>query len=316
MKDCLRKGFVAVLSFLVCGQLAVSQTATTGSLIVNRRPLSPPSTEQDPTGALKRVHLEEITYLSDGLRIKGYLAIPDGQGPYPAVIENRGGNPQLGLWTEQLAWRVLGKMASWGYVTIASQYRGADGSEGHDEFGGSDVDDVLNLIRVLKEVPSADTSRIGMSGVSRGGMMTYLALTRTDKIRAAVVVSGLSDLFETAKSRPGMLNLWKGLIPDFNDHMEEALRKRSAIQWPEKLPSNVPLLIIHGTADWRVSPLQAFDLVRALYSTQQPLRFVMYEGGSHGVPEFEEERNALVRSWLDYYVRDVKKWPDLKPHGD
>jgi len=316
MKDWRWKVSVAVLGFSVSGLFAVSQTANSESLIVERRPLSPPSTEQDPSGALKHVHLEEITYLSDGLRIKGYLGIPDGQGPYPAVIENRGGNPLLGVWTEQLAWRVLGKMASWGYVAIASQYRGAGGSEGHDEYGGADVDDVLNLIQVLKAVPSADTTRIGMSGLSRGGMMTYLALTRTDKIRAAVIVSGLSDLLETAKSRPGMLNVWKNLIPDFSDHMEEALKKRSAIQWPERLPPNVPLLIIHGTADWRVSPLQAFDLVRALYAAQRPLRFVMYEGGSHGVPEFEEQRNALLRSWLDDYVRDLKKWPDLKPHGD
>jgi dipeptidyl aminopeptidase/acylaminoacyl peptidase len=316
MNHCQWKVFVAVVGFLVCGQLVVSQTATSESLIVERRPLSPPSTEQDPTGALKHVRLEEIKYLSDGLHIKGYLAIPDGQGPYPVVIWNRGGNPLLSLWTAQSAWDVLGKVASWGYVVIASQYRGADGSEGHDEYGGADVDDVLNLIEVLNAVPSADRTRIGMCGRSRGGMMTYLALTRTDKIRAAVIISGLSDLLEAGKSRPGMLDMWKKQIPDFNDHMEETLKQRSVIQWPEKLPTNVPLLIIHGTADWRVSPLQAFDLVRALYAAQRPLRFVLYEGGSHGVPEFDEERNTLIRSWLDAYVRDLKKWPDLKPHGE
>jgi len=306
----------AIFGLLIVLQAAAAQSGRPQSLIVARRALSSPPPEQDPSGALKHVRLEEITYMSDGLRIKGYLAMPEGAGPYPAVISNRGGNPNLAVWSDQSAWRSLGKVASWGYVVIASQYRGGGGSEGHDEFGGADVDDVLNLIEVLKSVPSADTNRIGMSGVSRGGMMTYLALTRTDKIRAAIVTSGLSDLMESSKSRPELLRVWKNLIPDFDSHMEATLKTRSAIQWPEKLPANVPVLIIHGTADWRVSPLQAFDMARALYTANRPVRFVMYEGGSHGVPEFAAVRDALMRSWLDDYLRDGKKWPDLKPHGD
>ena len=306
----------ALFGLCIVAQSVVAQTANPQSLIVERRPLSRPAAEQDTAGALEHVRVEEITYLSDGLRIKGYLATPDGAGPYPAVIVNRGGNPKLAVWTDQAAWRNLAKVASWGYVVIASQYRGAGGSEGHDEFGGADVDDVLNLIEVLKSAPSADTDRIGMYGVSRGGMMTYLALTRTDKIRAAIVLSGLSDLIESSKSRPDLIRVWKNLIPDLDHHMEEALKTRSAIQWPGKIPEKVPLLVIHGTADWRVSPQQAFDMVRALYASKRPVRFVMYEGGSHGVPEFLPERDALIRSWLDDYVRDGKKWPDLTPHGD
>ena len=314
-KWCRKLAFAVLVAAIA--QFAFSQTVDSQSLIFERRALTPPpAAEQDPSGALKHVRVEEITYMSDGLRIRGYLATPEGPGPFPAVIVNRGGNPRLALWTDQSAWRNLGKIASWGYVVIASQYRGSEGSEGHDEFGGADVDDVLNLIPVLKLVPSADTTRIGMSGTSRGGMMTYLALTRTDKIRAAIVVSGLSDLLESSKSRPELLKVWESLIPDLKGHFDETLKKRSAVRWPEKLPANVPLLLIHGTADWRVSPVQAFDMSRALYAANRPMRFVMYEGGSHGVPEFLAERDTLIRSWLDDYVRDGKKWPDLKPHGD
>lgn len=70
----------------------------------------------------------------------------------------------------------MGKMASWGYVVVASQYRGNDGGEGIEQFGGDDVNDVLNLIPVLNQLPKADTSRVGIEGGSRGGMMTYLAM--------------------------------------------------------------------------------------------------------------------------------------------
>ena len=41
----------------------------------------------------------------------------------------------------------------------------------------------------------------------------------------------------------------------------------------------------------------------------------MYEGGSHGVPEFLDERNTLIHSWLDAYLKEGRKWPDLEPHG-
>jgi dipeptidyl aminopeptidase/acylaminoacyl peptidase len=206
-------------------------------------------------------------------------------------------------------------MAAWGYVAIASQYRGAGGSEGHDDYGGADVDDVLNLIPVLESIKASDPKRIGMLGASRGGMMTYMALTRTDRIKAGVIVSGMSDLFENGKSRPEMEANFKRFMPDYAANRDEALRKRSAIRWADKLPANVPLLLVHGTADWRVSPVEAFDMARALYDAKRPFRLVMYEGGSHGVPEFQQERAALVRSWLDAYVRDGKTWPDLAPHG-
>ncbi len=69
------------------------------------------------------------------------------------------------------------------------------GGEGREEFGGADVDDVLNLIPLLGSFPQADTSRIGMYGRSRGGMMTYIALTKTDRIAAAIVDAGEANLF-------------------------------------------------------------------------------------------------------------------------
>ena len=291
---------VAVVPVVVCFVSAASP-------IVQRRAIALPS---DAAASV-----EAIAYISDGLRVNGYLAMPRRQGVFPSVIYNRGGNSTLNVWTDEAAIAALGKVASWGYVVVASQYRGAGGSEGRDEYGGADVDDVLNLIPVLESLPNVDKSRIGMYGASRGGMMTYLALARTDRIRAAVVLSGMSDLFENRNARPEMAGVFERYMPDYPANAAEALRRRSAIRWVDALPSTVPLLLIHGTADWRVSPSEAFDLARALAATEHPVRFLLYEGGSHGVPEFAAERDAAVRGWLDAYLRDGRKWPDLKPHG-
>lgn len=297
-------------------QPCAAQGTTEPGLIVDSRPLHlAPDAARQAAAALQKVHAEGITYLSDGLRIKGYLVIPNGPGPFPCLIVNRGGNPHLSLWTDDRVGTWLAPLAARGYVVAASQYRGAAGGEGHDEFGGADVDDVLNLIPLLEKVPSADTSRIGMVGMSRGGMMTYLALERTNRIRAAVILSAVSDLAETARARPEMVRLFRELIPDFDSNMKGALEERSAIDSVNKLPKNVPLLILHGSADWRVSPSQALDMARALYQAKIPFRFVMFEGGSHGLPEFSAERSAMMREWIDRYVRDGQKWPDLNPHG-
>jgi len=274
-----------------------------------------PIVDRHAVGETATATIEGITYLSDGLRINGYLALPKAAGSYPSVIVNRGGNFNLNVWTDDRAIQSLGNMASWGYVVVASQYRGAGGSEGHDDFGGADVDDVLNLIPVLDSLPQADRTRIGVYGGSRGGMMTYIALTRTDRIKAAVVMSGMSDLFENGKTRTEMEANFKRFMPDYAASREEALRKRSAIRWVNRLPANVPILMQHGTADWRVSASEALDMAKALAESEHPVRLILYEGGSHGVPEFQSDADAATRAWLDKYVRDGQKWPDLKPHG-
>ena len=139
------------------------------------------------------VDLFNVSYLSDGLIVKGYLSMPKSGGKYPCIIFNRGGNRNFGALDDERLIRFFSVVSSWGYVVIGSQYRGNMGGEGKEEFGGSDVNDVLNLVPALSHVEKADTTRMGMYGWSRGGMMTYLALTKTNRMRAAIIGSGMAD---------------------------------------------------------------------------------------------------------------------------
>ena len=41
---------------------------------------------------LDSIEVYSLTYLSDGLKIKGYMAKPKKPGKYPCIIFNRGGN--------------------------------------------------------------------------------------------------------------------------------------------------------------------------------------------------------------------------------
>ena len=145
--------------------------------------------------AVEKTTVEKITYLSDGLKIKGYIAYPKNADKiYPSVIWCRGGFGNAGAVDEFNATGIFGQLASWGYVVFASQYRGNDGGEGEDEFGGSDVNDVLNLIPLAEEIPFADKNNWGIEGWSRGGMMTYLTLMKTDIFKAAITIGGITDL--------------------------------------------------------------------------------------------------------------------------
>ncbi|WP_330442814.1 alpha/beta hydrolase family protein [Flavobacterium sp. C4GT6] len=260
------------------------------------------------------IEVYSITYASDSLKVNGYLVQPKTQGPHPVIIFNRGGNRDFGELILPYAYRFLGSLAKEGYVVIASQYRGNGGSEGAEEFGGSDVDDVVNLIDVLAEIKEADTARIGLYGWSRGGMMTLRALTETNKIKAAVVGGALSDM-RAGLERPEMEKVYSELIPNYVDNKEAELTKRSAIEWVDKLPTTVPLLILHGNADWRVKCEQSLKLAIEFEKYRIPYRLVVFEGSDHGINENKNEVNKMVLSWFDRFLKNNEPLPDMKYHG-
>ncbi|HHG84195.1 MAG TPA: hypothetical protein ENJ82_05540 [Bacteroidetes bacterium] len=265
---------------------------------------------------LDQIEIETITYLSDGLKVKGYLAYPKSGKHLPCVIYNRGGNRDFAALNEFKAAFILAKVASWGYMVAASQYRGNQGGEGREEFGGSDVNDVLNLVPAFTQLPQADTSRIGLYGWSRGGMMTYLALTRSCRFRAAVVGAGLTDLWAWMRTRPDTIeSVFAANIPDYASNTKASLDARSALQQVDHFCKTTPILMLHGSADWRVAPEMALDLSKAFIREKVPHRLVLFEGGNHGLSEFSAEVDDMVKNWLAKYLQADTKLPNLNPHG-
>lgn len=266
---------------------------------------------------LDSIEIYSITYLSDGLKVNGFLVKPKKEGDYPCVIFNRGGNRDFGALKIAHAAITLGEMAKEGYVVIASQYRGNAGGEGKEEFGGSDVNDVVILPKVLEEVEGADTSRIGMYGWSRGGMMTYIALTRMKNIKAAAVGGALADCRSNIEERPEMeSDVMAQLIPNYIENKEAELTKRSAIKWADKFSKDVPILILHGNSDWRVKPQQSLRLALEFEKHRVPFRLVMFEGGDHGISEHRDEVSEQVINWFDRYLKHGEALPNVEYHGE
>ncbi len=249
--------------------------------------------------------VEKITYLSDGLKVRGYIGYPTDQSKkFPCVIWNRGGYGNKGAIDSFTARGIYGQLASWGYVVFASQYRGNDGGDGKDEFGGDDVNDVLNLIPLAEEFDFANKDKWGIEGWSRGGMMTYLALTKTKIFKCAVVNGGIANLRCSSDESPFMRRLYEATLGEYKgEEFYEKCDSRSIVKFADKLSPNTPILMIHGTNDDRVLPHDSLDLSYKLLEYKIPFRLVMLEGGDHFMKKHRKEVDELRKKWYEKYFR-------------
>ncbi|MCX7929199.1 MAG: prolyl oligopeptidase family serine peptidase [Chlorobi bacterium] len=262
----------------------------------------------------EHVQMYAIAYTSEGLSIRGFLAIPPpGQQPYPAVIFNRGGAGERAALGPEGAFQYIGTIASWGYVVAASNYRGQGGSEGTEQWGDGDVRDALNLLPLLRNLDYVDTNRLGLVGGSRGGMMAFMMLRRSRAFRAAVTI-GAPTMLHRCSPQSHIRRVF-GRFLDPNRDAEEQLRERSVLVWAHELPRTTPLLVLHGTGDRRVEPEQSLHLALELQRLQFPYKLIMYDNADHILAGRRAESDRDICWWLHHYVRDQAPLPRTGPHG-
>ncbi|MBS1560666.1 MAG: alpha/beta fold hydrolase [Bacteroidetes bacterium] len=279
------------------------------SLAMSRRSMSAAD-----FAAFSAVGLHEITYMSNGLRIKAWLALPPaGPATFPAIIFNRGGSGPRGALTAEGAMQYAGLYASWGYVCIASNYRGVGGSEGGEEWGAGDVDDAMHVLPLLESLGYVDADRIGLIGGSRGGMMALMMLRRTQRFRAAATICAPTMIHATDSAAYIRKTMVKHLAADADVQREAEVR--SAVLWAHELSKSTPLLVMHGTGDKRVSPDHGLHLGLALQAAHHPYRLIMYENADHVLAGRRRESNTDLRWWMDHFVRDRGPLPRVGPHG-
>ena len=245
-----------------------------------------------------KVLLFSIRYQSDDCEVEGYAAFPaEGSGPWPGLIFNRGGNREFGY----LRPGVLCRYAQQGYAAFGSQYRGNCGGTGREEFGGSDVNDVIHLIDIALELPCVRTEGVYMVGHSRGGMMTYRACAMDGRIRAAGIRAGLADSFvmydRFHDGEYDMRDVYQELVGGSPEEIPEEFEKRSAVCWADQIIP--PLVICQGTNDWRVVPEQAYKMDRALTAAGKEHKLIIYEGADHSLQGTSSVEDILA--WFDQH---------------
>lgn len=235
----------------------------------------------------------KVTYQVDDCTVVSYLSVPNAcieeQTAYPCIIYNRGGNRDYGAnQPEYIAYLA----ESSGKIIFASQYRGVDGGTGTEEFGGSDLKDVLKLIDFCEEFAFVNMEQLYMMGESRGGMMTYMACREDSRIKKAVIISGIADAVMSYEERADMEQVLKKLIGGTPKNEPMEYEKRSAVSWADEI--RCPVLIIHSKLDEQVSFEQARKMVVALEEAGKEYKFVSYEDGVHGL---HPEDFSIIMEW-------------------
>lgn len=237
----------------------------------------------------------KFSYLSESHKVKAYISIPleciNTEIPFECIVYNRGGNSRIGWLTDEDTAMIC---AHTGRIVVASQYRGADSSEGRDEFGGADVNDVTALIDLCEqEFVFADINNLCMVGVSRGGMMSYIVARQDSRVKGIVAVSAVSDLFSSYEDREDMRELLINYIGTTPEISPGEYEKRSAVYWTEDI--NIPVLIIHSKGDNKVSFAQAKSLHTKLSETNSNCTMITYEDSVHGLHSQDAQK---ISDWI------------------
>jgi len=246
------------------------------------------------------VDINAILYHSDGYLIDGYLAKPKKINErLPLIVWNRGGDEKDGRLDDFLAYGILGEIASWGYIVISSQYRQKD------EFGGAEVNDVVNVLKAGMELEEFDGENTGVEGWSRGGMITYLLLTRVKFLKCAISVAGLANLrrnFElNVKLKDKFFSKFSKYSPDM---IAREMDSRSAVNFYGSMNVTTPLLMIHGTGDDKVTYKDSADLYRLLKPIYQAdIEVKLFENGDHYLRTYRKEVSEMRRNWFDKFLK-------------
>ena len=262
--------------------------------------------ESDEVFDIKKIDLSDslaklcvsykFTYLSDGLKIKGYLSVPvsilQTQRPGKCVMYNRGGNRDFGISEDDTTAKFC---VVCNRIVIASQYRGGGGSEGEDQFGGDDLHDVINLIDLCeKQFTFIDMDDFCVAGASRGGVMTYPAARQDSRIKRIIAMGAITDLIASYEDRDDMKTVLEETIGCTPQENPEEYKKRSAVYWADEI--KIPVLMFHGKYDKKVSYEQAEELYEKLRDVTD-CTLITYDDDSHAM--IHPEDYQTVRDWLN-----------------
>lgn len=194
------------------------------------------------------INLYIVTYLSNGLRVKGLLAEPKKNDEImDGFLYLRGGIKNVG---KVRPGRII-QFASQGFVVFAPFYRGNQGGEGEEDFAGEDRWDAIAGFELLKQHPKVNPKKIHIFGFSRGGIMALWTAIYCQDAASLVTWGGVSDMVLTYIERIDLRRMLKRVIGGTPNKVPDEYKARTPLYEIEKIPCNV--LIIHGEKDKNVS---------------------------------------------------------------
>jgi dipeptidyl aminopeptidase/acylaminoacyl peptidase len=256
---------------------------------------------------------EDFWYSSfDGKRVEAWILKPVGFTPgkkYPLVLDIHGG-PHIAygdIFVHEFQW-----MAARGYIVLYPNPRGST-TYGQDfgniiqyRYPGDDYKDLMIAVDSLVRRGYVDSTRLGVTGGSGGGLLTDWAVTQTHRFAAAVSQRDVADWlgFWYAADFTLFQPTWFRSTP-FHDPQE--FLARSPVRYVENITT--PLMFILGEEDYRTPPTQGGEaMFRALKYLRRPTVMVRFPGESHelsrsGKPVHRVERLQHILNWFDKYLQ-------------
>jgi poly(3-hydroxybutyrate) depolymerase len=110
------------------------------------------------------------------------LAIPKGQGPFPAMLalHGHGGSAEAVFDAKSLYHGLADRFARGGYVVFAPSFP-------HRPYAGMMLWDLFRAVDVLRSRPEVDPERVGVAGLSMGGEWTMWIAACDPRVKVAVV---------------------------------------------------------------------------------------------------------------------------------
>lgn len=140
-----------------------------------------------PTSIEAIEDLDHIEFYSGGDRLTGRLTLPDGEGPFPAIVYVHGSGPS----TRHEIDFAIPTLKAAGFAVFSYDKRGAGDSEGNYFDVGtltSEValeilaDDALAAVNFLRNLDEINADQVGLTGISQAGWIIPLAATRSDAV--------------------------------------------------------------------------------------------------------------------------------------
>lgn len=233
-------------------------------------------------------------------------SVPEGKGPFPAVIIVHGGG-WIGGHRQFSVEPLFDPLSKAGFAWFSISYRLANDLL---QFGVA-VDDVRTAIEFVRKNASkynVDPNRIAVLGESAGAHLASLAVERAPgSVAAVVALYPPTDLVSLAQNAR--------VIPDAIRQMVRAagmeelirgyLREMSPIEHIG--PGLPPFLLVHGTADTVVPYEQSERMLKKLKAAGVAAELITVPGGGHGLRAWERSREHLAyrKTMIDWLQRTL-----------
>ena len=151
----------------------------------------------EPAGPPPPYRVEDVTFANGGVTLAGTLTIPQGRGPFPALIMVTGSGAQ-NRDEELFGFKVFATIADHltrrGIAVLRYDDRGVGGSSGNiaasttADFAG----DALAGLTLLAARPEIDKARLGVFGHSEGADVAAIAASRSPQVAFIVMMAGVA----------------------------------------------------------------------------------------------------------------------------